>query len=109
MALKKDKDTKKGAQASYWRVEEISIDWQRSISRVIMRGYFQSNQNVVAEEPLSTYAVDFGYTLAFPPSHPLYGQDHTLYAFPFTKEGKNVKEAYDAIKSLPEWSGSEDI
>lgn len=103
MALKITKPTDYGVDATYFKVFEMHLNFHLSIARVILVGYASKAARDAGKQPMVTIMTHFGVgaeNASVPNKYP---------DFPFTIEGKNTKEAYDFIKTIPEWANAEDV
>ncbi len=91
MALLKEIKTVYGVSASYWRIVETNINWLSRCAHVTIAGYVDGEARNTGNQPLMLMHFDF-----------------FDYNFPFTKEEAVRREAYEAIKTMPEFAGAED-
>jgi hypothetical protein len=110
MALKINKPTGYGVDATYFKVYELHLNFHDSVGRVVLAGWATKAARDENKSPLLIVHAQFGIDPNGPETLgrevlPIKGH---YSVFPFTIEGKNTKEAYTFLKSLPEWADAED-
>lgn len=96
MALQKNTLTQYGVDANYWKLAQVNIDCVGLTAHVELSLYVSRDARIAGNQVISSVAFDWS------------GEN-----FPFTKDamaaGSVYVAAYDKIKSLPEFSGAQDV
>lgn len=99
MALQKTIQHPTGATSSYWRVINVSLNYQDNNATVYMAGYINDQTRLDNLMPLDGR------------NYSIIGGDFTTY-FSITELDKStnpVEQAYIYIKTLPEFQGAIDV
>lgn len=104
MGLQITKETAFGVDALYFKIYELLLNFHDKVGRVTLFGYASKGSRDHNRSPLITIPFTFGIDPRGPQNRA--GSDDFYPQFPFTVEGKSYKEAYDFIKTLPQWKDS---
>lgn len=89
MALKINKPSEFGVDATYWRVMETNINWAEQKAHVTIAGYLTKKARTNGSQPLISYSMDWQ------------GEE-----FPYALDLNILKTTYEKLTTLQEWSAS---
>ena len=93
MALQISKPTEfsDNINITYWKIISLNIDWHNRSGVAVIGGFLSMEDRIALKKPVSYY------------------HQHFIDSFPFDADRNTLQDAYNYIKTLPDWQGSLDI
>jgi hypothetical protein len=96
MALKLIKNTQYGIDVEYHKILEININWYNKIATIKVGGFINQELRISGSLPI--------IMVGDKPTDKIFENN-----FPFSIDGNNLREAYEYLKTLPEFEGAEGV
>jgi hypothetical protein len=97
MALNKSVELSTGVTANYWKILGVIIEPTKNLSKALVALYVDQAARAAGKEPI--YTQEFQWM----------GQDNPMSMSAMDEQGNNpVKIAYEKLKTLPVFEGSQD-